>query len=127
VTRTSFTIATEIEVKFTPPGCTATEIKYPEIEIEFEYTPGEPERGPTYSCGGTPASADEISFVSAKLIDGAGLDPTQEQVTNWAVDYLDSDRGYQAAIDEVVERADADEADHADSRRDEMLSERNRP
>lgn len=121
--RKPLTITTEIEVKFVPAGCSEEETEYPEIEIEFEYTPGEPELGPTYSSGGTPASSDEISFVSAKLINGAGLEPTPTQIENWGREYLDSDKGYQAAIDEVNERYEADEADYADSRRDERLSE----
>jgi hypothetical protein len=31
-----------------------------EYEVEYEVSPGEPERGPTYDCGGTPASPPEV-------------------------------------------------------------------
>jgi DnaJ-class molecular chaperone len=31
-----------------------------EYECEFTVSPGEPERGPTYDCGGTPASPPEV-------------------------------------------------------------------
>lgn len=31
-----------------------------EYEVEYEVSPGEPERGPTYDCGGTPAYPPEV-------------------------------------------------------------------
>lgn len=31
-----------------------------EYEVEFSVSPGEPERGPTYDCGGTPAYPPEV-------------------------------------------------------------------
>lgn len=31
-----------------------------EYEVQYEVSPGEPERGPSYDCGGTPASPPEI-------------------------------------------------------------------
>jgi DnaJ-class molecular chaperone len=31
-----------------------------EYEVEFTVSPGEPERGPTYDCAGTPASPPEV-------------------------------------------------------------------
>ena len=34
-----------------------------EVIVRAEYTPGCPERGPTYSCGGQPAEPAEVSDV----------------------------------------------------------------
>ena len=41
-----------------------------EIACEIEYTvePGEPERGPTYACGGTPASPAEVDIRSVTAV-----------------------------------------------------------
>lgn len=97
-----YTARTEVEVLFTPPGTEYQEAAYPEIEVTFSYSPGAPEQGPTYACGGQPAEPDEVEFISAKLIDGHGIEPTQEQIDNWADEWLASDSGYQAAIDEVT-------------------------
>lgn len=91
------TVTAEIEVNFTPAGLTETETAYPEIEITFSYSPGTPEQGPTFDCGGQPAEGPEIELVSAKLIDGHGIEPTQEQVNDWAEEWLYSDFGYEAA------------------------------
>lgn len=39
-----------------------------EIELVVTYivTPGSPETGPSYACGGTPAEPDEVEIVSIK-------------------------------------------------------------
>ena len=97
-----YTTRTEIEVLFTPPGAEDQESSYPEIEIVFSYSPGAPEQGPSYASGGQPAEPPEVEFISAKLIEGHGIEPTQAQIDDWADDWLASDTGYQAAIDEVV-------------------------
>lgn len=35
-----------------------------ELLVTYSVTPGRPETGPTYSCGGTPAEPDEVEIVS---------------------------------------------------------------
>ena len=37
-----------------------------ELVVTYSVTPGFPETGPTYSCGGTPAEPDEVEIVSIK-------------------------------------------------------------
>ena len=94
-------ITTELEIRFTPAGC--AEVAYPTIEIAYTYLPGSPQRGPTYWSGGEPADPAEVELVSARLIDGDGLDPDAKQIDDWAQGYLDSDRGYEAACREAEE------------------------
>lgn len=45
---------------------------YCEIDTTISYTviPGEPETGPTYDCGGTPASDPQIDDIRVEKIDG---------------------------------------------------------
>ena len=37
-----------------------------ELVVTYSVTPGCPEQGPTYACGGTPAEPDEVEIVSIK-------------------------------------------------------------
>jgi hypothetical protein len=37
-----------------------------ELVVTYSVTPGCPETGPTYACGGTPAEPDEVEIVSVK-------------------------------------------------------------
>lgn len=65
--------------------------------MRYRYTPGYPATGPSYDSGGEPGAGAEVELVSAELVDGDGLDPRQEQVMDWAQDWLDSDSGYAQA------------------------------
>lgn len=47
-----------------------------ELSILYEYTPGAPERGPTYDCGGTPAESPEVIVLGMMVNDRAA---TNEQ------------------------------------------------
>ncbi len=69
------------------------------LDIEFQYHPGTPQRGPSYASGGEPAEGPELEFLHATLIDGDGLDPSSAQLQEWAEDWLDSDDGHDAACD----------------------------
>ena len=40
------------------------------VEVTYSVTPGAPERGPTYACGGQPAEDGEVEVTDAKLADG---------------------------------------------------------
>ena len=97
---TTHKITTELLISFIPGSMVESETAYPKFEIECEYTPNEAETGPTYACGGTPASPAQIEFISAKVIDGDGIELTPEQVNDYAEEWLCGD-GYQAALDEV--------------------------
>lgn len=46
------------------------------LRILYEYTPRAPERGPTYDCGGEPATDPEIDVLSI-MVDGVASTPTQ--------------------------------------------------
>ena len=117
---THHTLTAELEIRFTPTGCTETEVAYPTIEIAYTYLPGSPQRGPTYWSGGEPADPAEVELVSARLIDGDGLDPDAKQIDDWAQGYLDSDRGYEAACREAAASEAEARAEAYDTRNDAM-------
>lgn len=98
----------EIEVKFTPAGLHDTEVEYPIVEIEYGYIRAHPAYTPPgeYAPIDPPTPA-EVDFRSAKLIDGKGLLPTQEQIDDWARDYLDSDAGYMHAVNHAIDICEA--------------------
>jgi hypothetical protein len=109
------TMRSQVPVKFRPTGCEDFEVAYPTIDIEFDYIPG----CPAYTPRGEYAPIDppepaEVSFRSATLIDGDGLDPSfaapdpQSVIDGWASDYLDSDEGYRGACDEAEEARQPD-------------------
>ena len=97
------TITAEIEVSFHLLGAPDDERESarPKIEIAYTFSPGTPER--RYQRNGDPgwpAEAAEIEFVSAKLIDGDGLDPSQDNIDHWAEDWL-NDKGYDRAAEQA--------------------------
>ena len=101
ITRTC-TIEAEVEVKFTFPGLDPGEheVEYPILEIEYSFIPGRP----AYTPRGEYAPIDppdpaEVDFIKARLLDGKGLTPKQDQIDDWARDYLDSDEGYRVAVE----------------------------
>lgn len=109
-------IRAEIEAKFRFPGLAdgEFEVAYPTLEIEYDYAPGRP----AYTPRGEYAPIDppdpaEVAFRSATLIDGDGLTPDQKQIDEWAIDYLDSDHGYNRACQEAAADSGPDRT-HAD-------------
>jgi hypothetical protein len=83
-----------------------------ELVVTYSVTPGQPERGPSYACGGTPAEPAEVEIISVKL------DGEEELLT------ADENDALQAACDARAEEALADEAsDYADYRRDQARDE----
>lgn len=94
------TMTAEIEVRFVPVSLYETEVEYPVVEIEYTHLRGSPAFTPRgeYAPIDPPTPA-EVDFRAAKLIDGKGLLPTQEQINDWAREYLDSDEGYRRACD----------------------------
>lgn len=92
------TMQVEVPITFYPTGPDSKEIAYPTLEIVFDYRRGAPEVGPTYFHGGLPAEAPELTLIAAKLIEGDGIAPySQQQLLEWADDYLQSDAGYEHA------------------------------
>ena len=121
------TMRAEVEVKFRPTGMEDLETAYPTIEIVFDYSPGRPSYTPRGEFAPIdPPDPAEVSFRSAKLIDGDGLDPSfsapdpQSIIDDWARDYLDTDNGYDAAI----EAAEDDRQSDPDDERDKRLEDR---
>ena len=47
-----------------------------ELRILYEYAPGAPERGPSYDCGGEPATDPEIDVLGI-MVDGIASTPDQ--------------------------------------------------
>ena len=85
-----------IATTYTPDEEDAEEI---ELLIYYTYTPGQPERGPTYACGGTPAEPAEVELDHVDFADGTPAPEFEE----WSARYLQ-----QAGYDHARERADED-------------------
>lgn len=116
------TIRAEIEVRFHLLGSPddERETAYPTVDIDFTFTPGCPETGPSYASGGEPASPAEIEFVKATLVSGDGLAPTQDQIDDWAQNWLD-DAGFDAACNLACQDDGPDPDDARDRERDDRL------
>lgn len=71
---------TEVTTSITREDITndGTVIGEHEIDIVANYYFGERERGPSYSCGGTPAEPDSVEIVSA-FIHNEEVDLTDEE------------------------------------------------
>lgn len=89
-----------------------------DIEVSFTVTPGEPETGPSYACGGTPASPAEIDDIRLETVNGKPA--PWEAYGGWIAD---EDAEFEATIVSLLENNDrhweammqvAAEADEAD-------------
>ena len=76
---------------------TTTLDRDPELEVDVRYTatPGEPETGPTYACGGTPASPPEVE-IDFVTIAGCSTPVTlttdeEERLLQYLLEHLDDD------------------------------------
>ena len=93
-----------------------------EVEIVYTFTPGAPEQGPSYSSGGQPGDPDEVEFVSVETWLTSAFLPVpsiRKMLDEWAIEYLASDDGFAAAVEQAEEDDDA-----ARERAAEMRSER---
>ncbi|CCE05817.1 hypothetical protein BRAS3843_1480048 [Bradyrhizobium sp. STM 3843] len=92
------TIIAEIEVRFSFPGLADGEYEtdYPVIEIEYSFLRGSPATRPSFSSPGEPADPDEIDLISARLINGGSIDPTEDLVQTWAREWLHGDGYFEA-------------------------------
>jgi hypothetical protein len=117
-------ITVEIPVPFHLSGAPDDEheVAYPKLRIAYRYQPG---AAPTmYARNGDPGDPGwpaEVEFISAELLDGDGLAPTQEQVNHWAEDWLDGD-GYEHACEHGEDMRYPDPDDERDRRRDDALT-----
>lgn len=106
---TVHTIDAELTIKFRLSDMPddEREVAYPKVRITYSFTKGKPAYTPRgeYAPIDPPEPA-EVDLVSATLIDGDGLDPTAEQVAEWAQHYLDCD-GYDRACENALENSDA--------------------
>ena len=95
------TIDAQVVVKFRFPGLAAGEheVAYPMLRIIYDYIPGRPAYTPRGEYGPIdPPDPPEISFISAELIDGDGLNPEPREVQEWASEWIEGD-GFQAVCD----------------------------
>jgi len=119
---TTHTITAEIEVTFHLSGAPEDEREtaYPKVDIQYSYLPGSPATGPSYASGGEPADPAEVEFISASLIHGDGLAPTQDQVDGWAEKWL-CDAGYHQAVEEAASSGPDPDAAYEAARDDRMI------
>jgi hypothetical protein len=105
----------EAEVRFhvgtDPIGGDDMEIAYPKIDVTFSYQRGSPGRFNSIN-GGHPPEPAEIEIISAVLVNGDGLDPTPEQVREWAERFAEDD-GFDHLCDVAEDQLYHEEADHA--------------
>lgn len=55
-----------------------------EVVVHYTATPGSPERGPTYDCGGTPAEPAEVEIVKVTAA-GVEIEPTGDEIAGWTM------------------------------------------
>ena len=90
-------ITAEIEI------LSADEANYPTIEIKYNFIKGSP--AVMYQRNGDPGWPEEpaeVEAMDAKLLEGDGLAPTQEQVWQWAQDWIGG-TGYQLACENALD------------------------
>lgn len=88
---------------YTSPDDEAEEI---ECTIHFTYSPGQPERGPTYACGGTPPEPAEVEVDR--------VDPSSPEIVAWAMKYMQGD-GYYRACEQAADDMQPDPDDARDA------------
>lgn len=84
-----------------------------DVTVSFAVVWGEPETGPTYACGGTPATDDLVEDIRVESIDGDP--PTNRALEAMILDMLDGPTDFytREMLAEAV-AVEADEADEAD-------------
>lgn len=104
------TITAEVEARFTFPGLAdgEHETAYPTVEIQYAFVRGSPATRPSFSCPGEPADPDEVDLISARLVDGDGITPTEDQIHEWAREWLHGD-GYHEACAHAKRGPDPDD------------------
>lgn len=116
-------IITELEISFPGTDPDERETVWPEVEIEFSFTAGSPETGPSYSSGGEPATPDEIEVMSVKVLKDEGINMIHGWWVQKAQDWLDDD-GYDAARGEACADNEPDPDDARDRAREDREMDR---
>lgn len=83
-----------------------------DVTVSFAVAWGEPETGPTYACGGTPATDDLVEDIRVESIDGDP--PTNRVLEDMILDMLDGPTDFYTR--EMLAEAIAVEADAAEYR-----------
>lgn len=115
--KSTHTMLANVVVRFVPVSLVEEETVMPTLRIKFSYMPGSP--AVMYQRNGDPgwpAESPEVELISAELVDGDGVEPTQEQINDWAENYLASDEGFAHVIREA--------ADHDERAREEWAEMR---
>lgn len=81
-----------------------------DVTVSFAVVWGEPESGPTYACGGTPATGDLVEDIRVESIDGKP--PTNRVLEAMILDMLDGPTDFYTC--EMLAEAVAFEADDAE-------------
>lgn len=81
-----------------------------DVTVSYSVTPGEPETGPSYACGGTPATGATVDDIKLETVDG--------KPRPWGM-YS----GYIADEDNVFEREVVEELEGSDRHIADMLAE----
>lgn len=92
-----------------------------EVEITYTFTPGSP--AVMYGDNSHPADPDEAEFVSVETWVGTLTPSLQKMLEEWAVEYLASDDGCAAAVDQAEDTIEGD-LERAAEMRDEQRRER---
>lgn len=98
---TTLTIDAEITVQFHLSGMPDDERECTEIMVKIDYTFVKGSPAVMYQRNGDPgwpAEPHEVDLIRATLLDGGGLSPTQDQVDDWASEWL-QDKGYEMAVE----------------------------
>ncbi len=105
----------------------------PEYEVEVSYTviPGEPETGPSYACGGTPASDAYLDDLRLEKVDGkprpwgmydGWIANEDDEFQTVIVEMLEGSTHHTEAMLNEAAEVEADERDHAAEARAEAWS-----
>ena len=95
-----------------------------DVKVEYDFTPGRPEQGPSYSSGGEPAEPPEIEVVNVWAVDGDGKwlfslpAPSADLLRRLLNDEEYQERLFDFAADAMAEMADEAAERRADLRRD---------
>lgn len=93
MTAPRYTMIAEIEVEIDEH-----KVAYPQIKIVYNYSPGRPAYTPRGEYAPIdPPDPPEVGYLYATLYKDDGLNPTQQQIEQLAIHYLDSDDGFNHA------------------------------
>ena len=97
-----------------------------DVEVEYDFTPGRPERGPSYSSGGEPADPPEVEVVNIWVLGDKGnaLFALHTMCLTQAVTKILLGKNYEDTLITNGGEAMADMADEAAERRADLRKDR---